>query len=63
VKDQCLFNSLFLIQFLACYRVYPDWYFGVRLNEFYAHCWIQDRNVIYDDFIQLTCQNQAIMVV
>lgn len=63
VKDQCLFNSLFLIEFLACYRVYPDWYFGVRLNEFYAHCWVQDYNVIYDDFIQLTCQNQPIMVV
>ena len=63
VKDQCLFNSLFLIEFLACYRVYPNWYFGVRLNEFYAHCWVQDRNVIYDDFIQNTCQNQPIMVV
>lgn len=63
VKDQCLFNSLFLIEFLACYRVYPNWYFGVRLNEFYAHCWVQDRNVIYDDFIQNTCQNQPIMAV
>lgn len=63
VKDQCLFNSLFLIEFLACYRVYPNWYFGVRLNEFYAHCWVQDRNIIYDDFIQNTCQNQPIMAV
>lgn len=63
VKDQCLFSSLFLIEFLACYHVYPNWYFGVRLNEFYAHCWVQDRNVIYDDFIQNTCQNQPIMVV
>jgi len=63
VKDECLFNSLFLIEFLACYRVYPNWYFGVRLNEFYAHCWVQDDNVIYDDFIQSTCQNQPIMAV
>ncbi len=63
VKDQCLFNSLFLIEFLACYRVYPNWYFGVRLNEFYAHCWVQGGNVIYDDFIQITCQNQPIMAV
>lgn len=63
VKDNCLFNSLFLIEFLACYRVFPKWYFGVRLNEFYAHCWVQDRNVIYDDFIQNTCQNQPIMTV
>lgn len=63
VKDECLFNSLFLIEFLACYRVYPNWYFGVRLNEFYAHCWVQSGNVIYDDFIQSTCQNQPIMTV
>ncbi len=63
VKDECLFNSLFLIEFLACYRVYPNWYFGVRLNEFYAHCWVQEDNIIYDDFIQSTCQNQPIMTV
>jgi len=63
VKDECLFNSLFLIEFLACYRVYPNWYFGVRLNEFYAHCWVQRDNIIYDDFIQSTCQNQPIMTV
>lgn len=63
VKGQCLFSSLFLIEFLACYRVYPNWYFGVRLNEFYAHCWVQDRNIIYDDFIKNTSANQPIMIV
>lgn len=63
VKDQCLFNSLLLIEFLACYRVYPSWYFGVRLNEFYAHCWVQDRNIIYDDFIQNTSGTHPIMAV
>lgn len=63
VKDQCLFNSLFLIEFLACYRVYTNWYFGVRLNEFYAHCWVQDGNVVCDDFIVKTCQNEPIMVI
>ncbi|MCG8506632.1 MAG: lasso peptide biosynthesis B2 protein [Sphingomonadales bacterium] len=63
VKDNCLFNSLFLIEFLAQYGVCPTWYFGVRLNEFYAHCWVQGGNVIYDDFIQTTCQNQPIMAV
>lgn len=63
VKGQCLFNSLFLIEFLACYRAYPNWYFGVRLNEFYAHCWVQDCNIIYDDFIMNTSANQPIMAV
>lgn len=63
VKDNCLFNSLFLIEFLACYGIYPSWYFGVRLNEFYAHCWVQDGNMVYDDFIQSICQNRPIMKV
>lgn len=63
VKDQCLLNSLCLIEFLACYRIYPDWWFGVRLNEFYAHCWVQSGNVIFDDFIQNTSANEPIMVV
>lgn len=63
VKDQCLFNSLLLIEFLACYRVYPNWYFGVRLNSFYAHCWVQDRNIIYDDSIHRTSATQLIMTV
>ena len=63
VKDQCLFNSLLLIEFLACYRICPNWYFGVRLNEFYAHCWVQDRNIIYDDSIQYTSHTQPIMAV
>lgn len=63
VKDQCLYNSLFLIEFLACYRVYPSWYFGVRLNEFYAHCWVQDRNIVFDDSIMNTSANQPIMTI
>lgn len=63
VKDECLFNSLFLIEFLACYNIYPSWYFGVRLNEFYAHCWVQGGNIIYDDYVYNTHQNQPIMAV
>lgn len=63
VKDECLFNSLFLIEFLACYRVYPSWYHGVRLNDFYAHCWVQYENYILDDMIVYTSRNRPIMVV
>ena len=63
VEDQCLFNSLLLIEFLACYRAYPNWYFGVRLNDFYAHCWVQEKNAILDDTVDRTCLNEPIMVV
>lgn len=63
VKDKCLYNSFFLIEFLARYRIYPSWYFGVRFNPFYAHCWIQDDDILYDDFIVSVCENHPIMKV
>jgi hypothetical protein len=37
----CLFDSLALLEFLAKYRVFPDWVFGVRLEPWAAHCWVQ----------------------
>lgn len=61
VKDQCLFNAFFLIEFLACYRIFPHWYFGVKLNEFTAHCWVQGGNFIYDDTILNTYRHKSIM--
>lgn len=37
----CLFDSLSLIEFLAKYRCYPNMIFAVRLDPWYAHCWVQ----------------------
>lgn len=37
----CLFDSLALLEFLAKYHVFPDWVFGVRLEPWAAHCWVQ----------------------
>ena len=61
IRDQCLFNSLFLIEFLSCYRIYPTWFFGVKLNDFTAHCWVQGGDTIYDDFIAHTFTHKPIM--
>lgn len=61
VRDQCVFNSFFLIEFLASYRIYPSWHFGVRLNPFYAHCWVQEGDTVYDDFADTVGQNYPIM--
>ena len=63
VKNECLFNSLFLIEFLSAYRVYPSWYFSVKLNEFSAHCWVQGGKCIYDDSIHATSGREPIMIV
>jgi hypothetical protein len=40
-NHMCLFDSLALIQFLARYDIHPTWIFGVKLEPWQAHCWIQ----------------------
>jgi hypothetical protein len=45
----CLFDSLALIHFLARFRLYPDWVFGVNADPFEAHCWVQAGSVVLND--------------
>ena len=40
-KDTCLLHSVAVIEFLACYDIYPDWVLGVRDSPFQAHSWLQ----------------------
>lgn len=47
--DRCLLDSLSLIQFLRRYRVRAHWRFGVRLEPFGAHAWVQDERTVFDD--------------
>lgn len=41
VLEQCLLDSLVLIEFLALYDIYPIWVVGVRATPFAAHSWVQ----------------------
>jgi hypothetical protein len=45
----CLLDSLSLIKFLARYRLHPEWVFGVKTNPFFAHCWVQHGEVVFND--------------
>lgn len=45
----CLFDSLALLEFLAQWRVFPHWVFGVSVDPFEAHCWIQDDALVLCD--------------
>ena len=53
-NDQCLFDSLTLVEFLSFYGVYPLWVFGVQMGPFQAHCWVQDSGYIYNDSVTHT---------
>jgi hypothetical protein len=62
-KDACLRNSLTLIEFLAKYRIYPTWAFGVRMEPFAAHSWVQHGPVLYTDPIEHVKSFTPIMVI
>ncbi|MFJ2995504.1 lasso peptide biosynthesis B2 protein [Pandoraea sp. NPDC087047] len=60
-RNACLFNSLTLLEFLARYRVLPDWVFGVQVTPFAAHCWLQWENLILNDSLETVCGYTPIM--
>jgi hypothetical protein len=60
---QCLFDSLALKLFLAAYGVFPDWIFGVRLNPFAAHCWLQHGDTVVNDSLDSVRRFSPIMAV
>jgi len=47
----CLFDSLALVHFLARYNMYPKWVYGVKLEPFGAHCWIQAEGLVVNDIV------------
>ena len=48
----CIFDSLALVNFLARYKVFPDWIFGVRSDPFSAHCWVQQDSHVLNDSVE-----------
>jgi hypothetical protein len=50
-KHLCLFDSLALLHFLSRYSEFPHWVYGVKLEPFYAHCWVQAGDVVVNDIV------------
>lgn len=48
----CLFDSLALLHFLAGFRLFPDWVFGVSADPFEAHCSVQLGDVVLNDTVE-----------
>lgn len=47
----CMFDSLALLHFLARYGIFPQWVYGVKLEPFAAHCWVQAGDLLINDVI------------
>jgi hypothetical protein len=62
-KNECLYDSLALVEFLARYDIYPDWVFGVQTRPFAAHCWVQHGDIVFNDTVEHVSGYTPIMVV
>jgi len=62
-KDECLYDSFALIEFLARHGIYPDWVFGVQTRPFAAHCWVQHGGIVFNDTVEHVSGFTPIMVV
>ena len=62
-KYLCLYDSLALVEFLSHYGLYPQWVFGVAVDPFNAHCWVQDTNCVLNDSLEFVRRYTPIMVV
>jgi hypothetical protein len=57
----CLFEALALAEFLAFYRIYPTWVFGVQAQPFGAHCWLEADGLLLNESLEYAGQFTAIM--
>jgi hypothetical protein len=59
----CLYDSVALLEFLAHFHVYPTWVFGVKLEPWAAHCWIQHEGFSFNEDIEEAANYTPIMAI
>lgn len=59
----CLYDSLALIEFLARYGIFPSWIFGIRLEPWAAHCWVQETDYIFNEDIEEAAGYTPVMAI
>jgi len=62
-KNECLFDSLALLEYLARNGIHADWVFGVQTRPFAAHCWVQHGDIVFNDTVEHVSGYTPIMVV
>lgn len=60
---RCLYDSLALIKFLGWYQIYPTWVFGVRLEPWAAHCWIQEGPFVFNEGVEEAASYTPVMAI
>jgi Transglutaminase-like superfamily len=62
-REECLHDSLAVLEFLARHGIFPTWVFGVRARPFIAHCWVQSGGVVCNDTVEHVSAYVPIMLV
>ena len=63
IDTVCLLDSFALLGFLARRDRFPQMVFGVRLNPFTAHCWVQQDEIVLNDAVERATTYTPILVV
>lgn len=48
-QDQCLYDSMVLLEFLAAYRMDATWVFGIHTWPWIPHCWVRVGTYLLND--------------
>lgn len=59
----CLYDSLALLEFLAPYGVFPTWIFGVTLEPWGAHCWVQEAGYAFNEEVEEVANYTPVMAI
>ena len=62
-REECLHDSLAVLEFLARHEIFPSWVFAVRARPFAAHCWVQYEDVVCNDSVEHVSSYVPIMMV
>jgi hypothetical protein len=62
-KEHCLLHALTLVNFLAHYRQFPLWVFGVGTDPWTAHSWVQQDNYLLDCNPESVCGLEPILAI
>lgn len=62
-KDQCFFEALALSLYLQAKHRPVDWVFGVKIDPFAAHCWLESDGLVVNDTAERVSDYTPILVV
>lgn len=61
--QECYFDCMVLMHYLLSAKVKSEWVFGVKLDPFMAHCWVQFGDFVLNDRLEHIADYKPILIV